>query len=106
MKTNSTQQEILLFTQTRFCHRMRFHPSAISQENGQAPVDLEDACWRGLIPEVLPEISLKKQSQSISLWEINKADRFIDLQFADTPRKMIKELSLNPYLFFCKQRLN
>lgn len=107
MEKKSTQQEILLFTNTRFCERIgqRRHKSGLSYA-GRMHEELEDACWKGLIPLVLPELTKTGIAESISLWEINRATSFLDLQFAELPGKIDNELSVNPYLFLGAHRLN
>jgi hypothetical protein len=107
MENTITQQEILLFTNTSFCARMGFK----AHETGYPPTGaghekLEDACWKGLIPMALPEISRSRVNKDISLWEINRATNFLDLQFAESPRRLVTELSVNPYLFMGTHRLN
>lgn len=107
MENKITQQEILLFTHTRFCERMGFRAHETGYPvTGSVYDNLEDACWKGLIPSALPEIAHKRHNKSISLWEINRAASFLDLQFAESPRRMENELSVNPYLFLGSHRLN
>lgn len=107
MQNHFTQQEIILFTNTRFCAKI-----GSKQQQPGLPLtgtdheQLEDACWKGIVPEVLPEIATCASSNNTGLWEINRATNFIDLQYADSPRRAVKELSLNPYLFLGNCRLN
>jgi len=100
MKTNSTQQEILLFTNTKFCSRPwcdQYEPGLTQKLSDKEK--LEEACWRGLITDMMPEICERTYDASITLWEINKADSFLDLQYGEFPKQIEKELSVNPYVF-------
>lgn len=107
MKMTSTQQEILLFTNTRFCARIGFTEHQPGMPLMGAGHDiLEDACWKGLIPHVLPELTVRSGGQPVSLWEISRAVNFLDLQFAESPGRLVSELSINPYLFLSSRRLN
>ena len=59
MKNNSTQQEVLLITGSSFASRQyseRETPEG--SKNLSANDKLKEACWNGLLKEMLPEILL------------------------------------------------
>lgn len=107
METKSTQQEILLFTNTRFSSRQWLEKDESGKEDKLSPKEkLEEACWNGLIWEILPEICEKPNDISLTLWEINVANSFFDLKFSDYPKDVEKEFSVDPYKFLQVQGLN
>ena len=107
MKTKSTQQEILLFINTRFTSRQWSEKEDTGKEDKLSPKEkLEEACWNGLISEILPEICEKPNDVSLTLWEINIANSFFDLKFSEFPKDVEKEFSVDPYRFLEVQGLN
>jgi hypothetical protein len=99
METNSTQQEILLFTETRFSSRQWSQKDETNKENKSHKEQLEEACWNGLIWEILPEICETPNNRALILWEIHVADSFLELKFSERPRELEKEFSVDPYVF-------
>lgn len=107
METKSTQQEILLFTNTTFSSRQWLNKDAGEKTNNMTPLEkLEEACWNGLIPQVLPEICEAPQEIKLTLWEINVANSFLDLKFSEFPEYVDKEYSIDPYVFTPLQVMN
>ena len=54
MKTAPIQQEILLMTGTKFSAREWAEKNVEDQNKLSATEQLEDACWNGLLHEMLP----------------------------------------------------
>ena len=61
MKTNSTQQEIILLTGTTFSAREWCERESNKENNLSDKEQLEEACWNGLLPEMLPEVYLQEK---------------------------------------------
>ncbi len=107
MKTITTQQEILLFTDTRFSSRQWTGKEGIQAEKKLTPKEqLEEACWNGLIWQILPEICEKPNDTSLTLWQINVANSFLDLRFSEFPIEVEKAFSVDPYNFLEVQCLS
>ena len=107
METKSTQQEILLFTNTSFSSRQWMDKDATGKLNNMTPVEkLEEACWNGLVTQLLPEICEKPEDIKLTLWEINVANSFLDLKFSEFPEYVEKEFSIDPYIFTPVQVMN
>ena len=97
--TSPRQQEVLLFTNTRFASQ---DYQKISGENnaGESKIErLKEACWNGLLDELLPEILQDHTDKKINLWNINVASSFLDLQFSSFPSNPDEFSSVNPYIF-------
>jgi hypothetical protein len=107
MKTNSTQQEILLLTGTTFSKR-EWAEKIIGQKNNLTEKEqLEDACWNGLLPEMLPEVYLHpEENKKLFLWQVKQGKSFIDLELGDIPEETEKEFSIDPYSFMRFQLLS
>jgi hypothetical protein len=101
MKTNFTQQEILLVTGTSFSLREFTETSdGLNYNHLTEKEKLEVACWNGLLPEMLPEI-FKQHSvnKKLYLWEIREASAFIELELGEKYIEFEKQFSLDPYSF-------
>jgi hypothetical protein len=101
MKTNSTQQEILLMTGTTFAsHLFADKTDAGNNKRLSGKELLEDACWNGLLKEMLPEIyALPELSGPMYLWRISRASFFLELVLGESPLDPDKYFSIDPYSF-------
>ncbi len=101
MATNSTQQEILIITGTTFSTRQLSEKDSLSnKKNLSEKEQLEEACWNGLLPEMLPEICKNADgAPKIYLWEIKEANAFIELELSEFPEKTDNYFSIDPYRF-------
>lgn len=108
MKTNTAQQEILLMTGTSFSSRnWHANEDAENQKNSTPADNLKQACWNGLLPEILPEICKNKAGEKkLFLWQVTEASYFIDVEFGEVPGETEKYYSINPYSFLELQLLS
>lgn len=101
MKSKTTQQEILLITGTRFSSRM-YCPKddTTGQDQLSDNEKLQEACWNGMIQEMLPELRKDVDNQKLFLWNIVQGDAFLELRFSNTPAAQEeKHMSIDPYSF-------
>ena len=108
MKTQSTQQEILLITSSSFASRQWIERDETPQSKNLTEREkLEDACWNGLLRSMLPEIfGTEENGKFLALWQIREANSFLDLELGEYPEPIMKEHSLNPYIFIDELLLN
>lgn len=66
---------------------------------------LEQACWNGLLCEMLPEVC-EKTDRVMYLWRIKEGASFIDLEFGESPMAIEAESSIDPYAFLPLQIVN
>ncbi|MEO6584158.1 MAG: hypothetical protein ABIO05_07525 [Ferruginibacter sp.] len=100
METKSTQQEIIFFINTQFSQKQVKKIGATGKQSNATHIEkLEDACWNGLVMQVLPEICDQSGNIGLTLWEIKKANSFFDLQFSEYPNDFEPESSIDPYKF-------
>jgi hypothetical protein len=96
MKTTSTQ-EILLLTGTNFSSRHCFEKED-NQTHLTEREQLEEACWNGLLKEMLPEIC-ENNVNKLYMWQVWKTNSFIEIEMAEVPEEKDNYYSIDPYSF-------
>ena len=101
MKTNFTQQEILLCTGTSFSLQEFSETSdGINYNHLSEKEKLEVACWNGMLPVMLPEIFKPHAAdKKLYLWEIREGSSFIELEMGEIHLELEKQHSIDPYSF-------
>jgi hypothetical protein len=101
MKSEIIQQEILLMATTTFSNRNWQYKDA--PKAGQMPSNhdkLEEACWNGLLDDLLPEIVEKSSSgKQLYLWQIRRGNAFLEIELCEYPMVIDQYLSIDPYSF-------
>jgi hypothetical protein len=98
MKNNFTSQEILLLTNTKFSGRTYSKKNEhTAQPKKSAKTDLAEACWNGMLTEILPEISITKDNKPLTLWELGEGRNIFYLQLGDADIIPEVAFTLNPY---------
>ncbi|MES1221385.1 MAG: hypothetical protein ABUT20_38145 [Bacteroidota bacterium] len=108
MKTKSTQQEILIVTGTSFSARQWCkNDDSGKSENLSDQEKLEEACWNGLLQEMLPEIcKQEKGAEKLYLWQVRQASSFLELELANYPEDKDAYFSIDPYSFIATKSDN
>lgn len=101
MKINATQQEVLLMTNSSFASRQYSEKdSADNSKNLPGNEKLKEACWNGLLKEMIPEIfQLNDKDTKLFLWQVREANHFFALEMSEHPTGVNKYLSIDPYRF-------
>jgi hypothetical protein len=109
MKPQIKNQEILLFIDSRFCSREfcsrdgKLQGLNLNLHREQ----LENACWAGMLFELLPELIESQPDATKSfIWNIHSAGHFLLVDQGITPQLVEKPFSLDPYLFLTGTRCN
>jgi hypothetical protein len=107
MKTQSTQQEILLITGTKFAER-EWAEKIVEEKNKLSSTEkLEEACWNGLLDEMLPELTEKtSEGKKLFLWHIRHCKSFLELELSEAPTVIDREFSIDPYFFVPAKNLS
>jgi len=102
------QLEILLLTDTRFSSRQFSEKYDTGNKNNSAKYkSLEEACWNGLFPELLPELYGKAgNSKKMILWKVTQAEHFLELEYSVQPQQKERFFSVNPYFFLGSRLLS
>ena len=107
MKTNYIQQEILLMTGTTFSSRQWCEKDPGRKNNFTEKENLEEACWNGLLQEMIPEICDRSGGDKrLFLWQIKEGNSFIELDLGEVPEEKDNEFSIDPYSFMHFQFLS
>lgn len=98
MKTNSTQQEILLMTNSSFAQRQWCKKDVDEENKNLTPEEnMEEACANGLLHELLPEAF--NNSRKMYLWQMHPGFSFVQLELGELPLAVEREFSLDPHNF-------
>ena len=101
MKHNFVHQEILLITTSTFSERewCRSDSSDSSQRLSQIE-QLEEACWSGLLNNLLPEIiEHPAPDKKLFVWQVRHGESFLQVDLSEFPVKVAEHLSINAHLF-------
>ena len=100
MKTKTLQQEILLLTGTKFSATEWAEKKAEDRNILSPSEKLEDACWNGLLYEMLPGIIEKTtDGKKLTLWHIHQCKSFLGIEMSDSTPVIQHQFSIDPYLF-------
>jgi hypothetical protein len=93
------QQEILLITGTTLSKRQLCAKNETDSTNHLLFTEqLEEACWNGMLYELLPEVIKKSSSGNrLSLWQIRHGASFLEIDLSECPASFEDQYSLNPY---------
>lgn len=98
------QQEILLITGTKFSSRQCWQKINDNQRLASEADQLQDACWNGLLNEMLPEIC--DTDKDIFLWQIRENKCGLEIELGELPSEVDSYYSIDPYLFLESQYMN
>lgn len=100
MKKDKVQQEIVLVTTSTFCKRewCKMEVSDISQQTYTE--QLEEACWNGLLSEMLPEVMKQAASgRRLFLWHIRQGTTFLKVELSELPPQLEEHFSIDAAFF-------
>ena len=108
MKNDSTQQEVLLMTDTAFAARPYSEKDMPENAKNVAGSEaLKKACWNGLLKDILPEIFIfNDPGAKLYLWQVKEANHFFSLEMGERPTNIDKSQSIDPYYFMAVQEFN
>ena len=102
MKPSMISQEVLLFTGTSFSKKEFCGLDPFNNRSGSHSLveALENACWTGMLYEMLPELSTCTLcDMKIFIWNILSAKHFILICQGTHPQPVTNETSVDPHLF-------
>jgi hypothetical protein len=101
MKTLPIQQEIVLVVNTTLSNKQWTEKDIPGGANNRPACDkMEEACWNGLLDELLPELIDRSPSgQRLYLWQIRMHDAIIDMELSEFPGTIDSVFSIDPHLF-------
>jgi hypothetical protein len=101
MINETIQQEILLVTTSTFSKRQFCENNTVESARFLSPAEqLEEACWNGLLDELLPEILQKATcGKHLYLWHIRNGASFLQIELSELPLSMDKRFSIDTNFF-------
>ncbi len=101
MAQQSPQQEVLLVTASGFANRQYCEKDGSeAAKNISQPEKLKEACWNGMLKELLPEIFyLNHPEAKLYLWQMRECEHFLALEMAEKPSEIDYHASIDPYCF-------
>lgn len=104
MTHNSTQQEVLLITGSGFANRQyQEKDNTENLKNLSQEERLKEACWNGMLKDMLPELFFQTWNAKLFLWQMREAQHFIAMEMAEEPVDIDYYASIDPYCFMTKQ---
>lgn len=102
------QQEILLITGTSFLSRQCWQKTGNDKQVFLSETEqLKEACWNGLLPEMLPEIyGYNIQDKKIFLWQIKENKSALEIDLGELPQITEGHFSIDPYSFLKLKHLS
>ncbi len=106
MKEKYIQQEIIFFINNKFSHNLLCEKNESKEKPpASAKEQMVEACWNGLLGQLLPEISIKVENKPLTIWEVQEAENSIVLQLG-TLTVVDPQNAINPYCFLTEARYN
>ena len=102
------QQEILLAFNSSFLSKIYFEKCNAGSSDISIELEkIEEACWNGLLEEVLPEMfTMKTPQRPIYIWEIREYNSIMEIEMSEYPTCKDNYLCIDPYKFMAKQLNN
>lgn len=108
MKPNTTQLEILLFTNSSVSKKQLAEKNSDPSNNTLSPAEeLQKQCWAVPLSELLPEIiSSFDRNRNIYIWAIITENNFIRISMGAYPQQIASRTSLDPHFFLSEFLMN
>ncbi|HMO63427.1 MAG TPA: hypothetical protein PKC39_14845 [Ferruginibacter sp.] len=108
MKNGIAQQEVLLVTGTGFAARQYCERGGVASPSNLSIYErLKDACWNGMLKEMLPEAFILNDPEAkLYLWQMREAMHFFALEMGEQPSQVDHYFSIDPYSFLEVERHN
>jgi hypothetical protein len=99
------QQEILLAFNSSFLSKIYFEKCNAGSSDIFIELEkIEEACWNGLLEEVLPEVfNGNTFARPIYIWEIREYNSIMEIEMGEYPTAKDNYLSIDPYKFIGRQ---
>lgn len=100
MKSEITQQEVLLLASTALSRSMLYTIEDAYAAPSSGTAKPETSCWNGLLKEVISEIFGRPPADKpFSVLNIRQGDSLLQISLAQMPVAMEKEFSIDPKFF-------
>lgn len=107
METDFTHLEILLNTDAQFLAKDWCPKNDTGKPDTRTEKEkLEEACWNGVLRDVMPELFETENGKNLTLWKVKDMGTYFELDLSSYPAAADKYNSINPSLFLGVQEWN
>ncbi|WP_153799875.1 hypothetical protein [Foetidibacter luteolus] len=108
MKNQSIRQEILLMINTSFTQRQWCQKNEIPGSRPLSKAEqLEDACWNGMLYEMLPGlVETSAAGKKLFLWQMKQNKECLEMELGECPGQVDYMFSIDPHYFLAGKICN
>jgi hypothetical protein len=110
MPRNPQLQEIIIVSSSQFANRSYVEKNinhADEQSNNLKKNTLKDACWNGMLKDILPELFLRfSKEDHLFLWQMRECRNVFTMELSEKPGDLDFQASIDPYCFMELQEYN
>ena len=108
MINNIHQQEILLAFNSHFLSKIYFEKCNAGSSDIFIELEkIEEACWNGLLEQVLPEIfTMNIYARPIFIWRIREYNSVMEIDMGEHPSDKESFFCIDPYRFMAIEQMN
>jgi len=96
---NTVQQEILLVANSSLSRKTFCEKDPTESDQSSSMEQLAEACWNGMLKELLPDLLLSVKGKTLFMWQVNCANNFLHVDLCERPKFSNREQSVDPYIF-------
>ncbi len=108
MARKTAQQEVLLVIASGFASRQYCEKEGNESSKNETQAEkFKDACWNGMLKEILPELFFRAGLETpLFLWQMRECKHVLTLEMAEEPCEIDFQCSIDPYCFLELQGYN
>ena len=106
MANDLIQQEILLMVNSNFTKQLLHKDTCDEKTSYLIAEQLEDACWNGMLEDMLPGIIEKNDGTKLFLWHVKHNNDCIELELGEYPQQSDLFYTINPRGFLMAKNFN
>ena len=103
-------QEIVIVSSSRFAIRSYVEKKTNTtgeKNNDSRKNSLKDACWNGMLKDILPELFLHfSKEDNLFLWQMRECRNVLTMELSEKPGDLDFQASIDPYCFMELQEYN
>ena len=110
MPRNPQVQEIVIVSSSQFANRSYVEKNtniADEKSNNLNKNSLKDACWNGMLKDILPELFNRfSKDDKLFLWQMRECRNVFTMELSERPGDLDFQASIDPYCFMELQEYN
>ena len=110
MPRNPQLQEVIIVSSSRFANKSYVEKKTSNNNektNDSKKNSLKDACWNGMLKDILPELFLHfSKENKLFLWQLRECRNVFTMELSEKPGDLDFQASIDPYCFMELQEYN